>query len=380
VTATSTEQTAFLDRELRFGEHSYPYIARSGPGAWADLAARLAGLGADRYVLVADQGVPPDVQRTVHDCLREAAPVTAVEVYGGEKEKTLAAVDAYAAWAISSGVTRRSVVVSLGGGLAGNVAGLLAALLYRGVRLVHIPTTALAAWDSTPSLKQAVNSSCGKNHLGTFRAPVLVWVNTDILAWLPDDEIRSALCEAVKNAVAICPDQFQALRSLLRPRAGYSPEELAWVIDMSLRAKQSVMIDDPYETGPALACEYGHTVGHAIELRHGLGHGMAIGIGGLVAARAARLLGFRDEGTEEMHEDLLRRNGAPVAVPPGLSDDTWLAVLRRDNKRGYLPPRPLHVDMVLLERPGVLHCTGERPLTQVPEAVLLRAIRELEQS
>lgn len=378
---TTTEQITLLDRELRFGEHAYPYAVRSGPGAWGDLAARLAGLGADRWVLVADKGIPPSVRLAVRECLREAAPVTEVEVSGGEKEKTLAAVDAHAARAISSGATRRSVVVSLGGGLAGNIAGLLAALLYRGVRLVHVPTTALAAWDSTPSLKQAANSACGKNHLGTFHAPVLVWVNADVLAGLPGDEVRSALCEAVKNVVAICPGEAAALRSLLRPRAGYSAGELAWVIDMSLRAKQSVMTDDPCETGDALACEYGHTLGHAAELLFGLGHGMAIGIGGLVAARAARLLGVCGGDVEEMHEDLLLRNGAPVTFPARLSDDQLLAILRRDNKRGYLPPRPLYIDMVLLEAPGTLHRPGgDKPITQVPEDVLLRAVREREQS
>jgi 3-dehydroquinate synthetase len=378
---TSTEQIGCLDRELRFGEHAYPYVLRSGPGAWADLATRLAGLGADRWVLVADRGVPPGVRLAVRECLREAAPVTVAEVGGGERDKTLAAVDAHAAKAISSGATRRSVVVSLGGGLAGNIAGLLAALLFRGVRLVHVPTTALAAWDSTPSLKQAANSACGKNHLGTFHAPVLVWANADVLAELPGDELRSGLCEAVKNVVAICPDEAAALWSLLRPGAGYSADELAWVIDMSLRAKQSVMADDPYETGMGLACEYGHTAGHAIELLHGLGHGMAIGVGGLIAARAARMLGVCGTDVEEMHEDLLLRNGAPVTIPAGVPRDRWLDLLRRDNKRGYEPPLPGRIDMVLLEAPGRLHRPGGgKPITQVPEDILLRAVRETEQS
>jgi 3-dehydroquinate synthase/2-deoxy-scyllo-inosose synthase len=161
---------------------------------------------------------------------------------------------------------------------------------------------------------------------------------------------------------------------MLRPTADYSAEELAWVISMCLDAKQSVMIDDPHEKSAALACEYGHTAGHVIELLCGYAHGLAIGVGGLVAARIAAALGILDASAEAMHEDLLLRSGAPVTVP-GMPEEKLLAMLRGDNKRGYLPARRGHVDMVLLEEPGMLHYTGAKPITQVPEAIVLEAIR-----
>jgi 3-dehydroquinate synthetase len=377
---TSLAGTAAVkfDRRLTFGSHSYPYLIRSGPAAWHDLARRLALLDADRFVLITSEGLPQDAQRPIAACLNRVAPVTALLVPDGEQTKTIAAIGEMAAAAIGAGATRRSVVVAAGGGLAGNMAGLLAALLFRGVRLIHMPTTLLAIADSAPSLKQAVNSSRGKNHLGTFKAPEFVWTTTDFLGHLPDDEIRSALGEAVKNVIAIVPDQIPELASLLRATADYTPAELAWIIGMCVDAKQEVMRDDPYETGAALACEYGHTAGHLFELVHGLSHGLAVGVGGLVAARVAEKLGYLDPSVRQLHAALLSAVGAPVTVPPGVPDHDLLRILACDNKRGYLPPRDGYVDMVLLDGLGVLHHTNGRPITQVREALVLKAIRETE--
>ena len=114
--------------------------------------------------------------------------------------------------AFTSGATRMSVVFGLGGGLAGNVAGTARApgSSCAAPRLVHIPTTLLAMSDSVLSLKQAVNSAVGKNHLGCFHAPDLVWSQLDCLATLPAaDQVRAALCEAIKNVIAICPERYE---------------------------------------------------------------------------------------------------------------------------------------------------------------------------
>jgi 3-dehydroquinate synthetase len=378
---TSTEQITLLDRELRFGEHAYPFLVRSGTGALDELSGRLRALDPDRFVFVFDKGVPPQARLEVHDRLREIAPVTVIEVLPGEANKTPESVTAIMAAALDSGVTRSSCVVCLGGGGVCNIAGDAAGRMLRGgPKLAVLPTTLLAASDSAASLKQAVNLGA-KNTDGLFKAPSLVLVNLDHLRSLAADEVRSAFCEAIKNTIAIDPSQAPVLRRMLRPDARYTDAEITLLIGMCLDAKQQVLLRDPHEEGTGLALEYGHTAGHAIELLHGLGHGLAIGVGGLVAARTARIMGILpDRLVEDIHEELLTLNGAPVTVPPGLTDEALLSILRRDNKRGYLRPRPGHIDMVLLEAPGVPHCTGGRPITQVPEDVLLRAIREREQS
>jgi 3-dehydroquinate synthetase len=266
--------------------------------------------------------------------------------------------------------------VALGGGLAGNIAGLLAHLFLRGVRLVHIPTTLLAMSDSVLSFKQAVNSRVGKNHLGAFHAPELVWAHLDFLASLPPSETQSALCEAIKNVVAICPELHDEMAARLRPDADYGAAELSWFIGMCVDAKQRVMEADPFEKDNALILEYGHTAGHAAELVSGgaFSHGLAIGVGGLVAARVSASLGFGDPALESAHEALLRLNGAPTTFPGYLEPDRLMEAIRLDNKRGYLPHKPGHVDMVLLDGPGQPHKTGSSFITQVPEDLVMDAV------
>lgn len=382
MSSPGTTTTVEYDRRLVFGDVTYTHSIRSGPTARDDLASRIAGLDADACILVTSEGIPDVLLRYAYHCLGKfSGGVIPVSVPAGEKHKNLQAIDRMVDTAIAKGATRRSVVVAFGGGLAGNMAGLLAALLYRGIRLVHVPTTLLAAADSTPSLKQAVNSAAGKNHLGTFKAPEFVWTSTEFFQFLPPAEIRSALGEVIKAAIAIAPDQIPALQDVLRPDADYKDGELAWFADLCLEAKQRVMRHDPYEKGPALALEYGHTTGHMLELVHGMPHGLAISVGGLVAARAAEMLGVLEgPSIRELHTALLHAAGAPVTVPPGTPDGRILGILARDSKRGYLKPLDKHVDMVLLDGLGQVHCTGGLPITQVPEAVVLQAIRDIEQA
>jgi 3-dehydroquinate synthase/2-deoxy-scyllo-inosose synthase len=370
-----TAAVAF-DREVRFGNFSYPFRLRSGPSSWTELASELSALNADRFLVITDTGVPPSAVSIVSSSLETLAPVTVLEVAANEKSKTIAAIDELSERAFGSRATRRSVFVALGGGLAGNIAGLLAHLFMRGARLVHIPTTLLAMSDSVLSFKQAVNSRVGKNHLGAFHVPELVWAHLDFLASLPPAETRSALCEAIKNVMAICPEVYDDMAARLRPEADYSPAELSWFIGMCVDAKQRVMEADPFEKGRALILEYGHTVGHAAELVSGgaFGHGLAIGVGGLVAARVATSLGFGDPDLESAHEALLSLNGAPTMFPAYLSPGQFIEAVRLDNKRGYIPHQPGHVDMVLLDGPGRPHQTGGSFITQVPEDVVMAAI------
>ncbi|MEU3415661.1 2-deoxy-scyllo-inosose synthase [Streptomyces sp. NPDC006658] len=358
-----------LDRRVRFGDVSYDFHVRHGRAAWDDLRVRLGDLDADRFVVVADQGLPEDLVAAAELNLGALAPTLVIRARAEEREKTLSVLDRLAEQALKSGITRRSVVVALGGGVIGNIAGLLAALLFRGVRLVHMPTTLLGMSDSVLSLKQAVNSGCGKNHLGTFHAPVLVWNNLDFLASLPAEEIRSALCEMIKNVLGIVPDRYDEVASLLRTDARYSPEVITRFIDLCVDAKTAVMREDHTEKHEALVLEYGHTVGHAAELLTGgrLRHGFAIGIGMLAAARMSRELGLMDRSDEQAHHRLLQLNGAPVRLPQEIDAAAVLDVVRLDNKRGYVPGRSGALDFILLEGLGRPHRPGGKLITLVDE-------------
>jgi 3-dehydroquinate synthetase len=193
---------------------------------------------------------------------------------------------------------------------------------------------------------------------------------------LPSDEIRGALCETIKNVLAISPERLDELAEMLDPGCAYTADDFRRIIDICVEAKTSVMRADPQEKGEALILEYGHTVGHAVELlsEGRLTHGLAVGLGMLTAARAARLLGVLDAGSEWTHWELLELNGAPTELPAGVQAHDVLELARLDNKRGYLRERPGHRDMVLLVGIGQPLRSGPSLLTQVPEHVLAESI------
>jgi 3-dehydroquinate synthetase len=365
-----------LETMVRFGDHHYPYIAGSGDSAWDQLRQQLAGLHVDRFVIVSEDSLPTDLLDEVGSHVAEVAPVSMLTFSGGEPAKTIGTLDAIAGAALSEGITRRSCILAVGGGLVGNVAGLLAALLFRGIRFVQIPTTLLAMSDSVLSLKQAVNSQVGKNHVGTFHMPALVWSNVDFLEHLPVVERQAALCEVIKNVVAIRPEDYDEVAALLNPAAEYTADEYLRIIQLTIEQKTTVMGGDAFEKGEALVLEYGHTVGHAIEvaMKGQLTHGLAVGIGMTVAMETAQLLGVSDEQVGTMLLELLERLGAPVTIPTEATSDELMRRVRLDNKRGYLKQVPGRRDMVLLEAPGRPIWTDDKPLTQVPDAVIRSAI------
>lgn len=373
-----------LDRVISFGDHAYPYYVRSGQQAWPELLLRLEELHADHFFLVTEASLPEGLSHEVSRRVSQIACCTQLTFPAGERAKQLTTVEMLAEEALQAGATRRSCILALGGGLAGNVAGLLAALLFRGIRLVHVPTTLLAMSDSVLSLKQAVNSRLGKNHLGTFYTPQFVWNDLAFLRSLPASEIQSALCELIKNVLAIVPQHYAELASLLDASANYSQEHYLRFIDLCVAAKGAVMQNDPFEKGDALVLEYGHTVGHALEVlaqEHlppgTLPHGCAIGLGMLVAARISRAMGLLSWHDEEMHRELLRRNGAPLIIPRELPVKAMMQVVAHDNKRGYLPAVQGSVPMVLLERLGTPHRHAGTLLTPVPLELLQIGIEAL---
>ncbi|MDV9194450.1 2-deoxy-scyllo-inosose synthase [Streptomyces sp. Wh19] len=365
---TQSGQSIAVDREVRFGAVRYPFHIRAGQESWVDLRRALTRLDADRFVVVADSGLPATTVAEAEAQLSRVAPTIVLSADATEKTKTLETVNTLAEQTIRVGATRQSIVVGLGGGLVGNVAGLLAGLVFRGIRLVHLPTTLLAMSDSTLSLKQGVNSRQGKNHIGVFHPPVLVWNHLDFLRTLAPEEVRSALCETVKNVLAITPERYDELARLLRTDARYADVDLAAFIDLCIDAKTAVMAEDHREKQSALVLEYGHTVGHAIELLSDgtVHHGFAIGLGMLAAARMSRELGGLDGADEAAHHELLDRNGALTSLG-GFDTDDVLRLIRLDNKRGYVRPRTGACDFVLLDGLGRPRITNGSMITQVDE-------------
>lgn len=373
------EGSSVVDRDVRFGDVRYDFHVGHGRASLRALSRRLEALDADQFVIIADSGLTELQIEEAGNHVGTVAPVVVLTAEADEPAKSLDVVNSLAEQMLRAGVTRRSVVIALGGGLVGNLAGLLSALVFRGIRLVHLPTTLLNMSDSVLSLKQAVNSTVGKNHLGAFHVPSLVWNHLDFLATLPVDEIRSALCEMIKNVLCILPERYDEVAARLRPDGGYTMDDFAWFIDLCVDAKCSVMRDDPHEEAEGLVLEYGHTVGHAAELiTHGrLRHGYGVGLGMLAAARVSRELGLLDLADEAAHRELLERAGAPVRLPADAGVDAVLAAVRLDNKRGYVKPVAGMCDMILLDGLGKPHQADGTLITQVPREILRLGIESI---
>jgi 3-dehydroquinate synthetase len=213
-----------------------------------------------------------------------------------------------------------------------------------------------------------------KNLVGTFKAPEFVVVNLAFWDTLPREEIRSGLCELIKNVLSIHPQRYEEALTLLHPEATYTTREYHTIFTWCFEAKQAVMREDAHEQGPALILEYGHTVGHALETLTGLKHGFAIGVGMLVAAHLSQRRGYVSEEDVQKHSRLLEQNGAPTTLPRDISLAALLKVIRQDNKIGYLPQREGFHAMVLLRRLGLPLTENGLPLTSVSEAELREAI------
>lgn len=368
-------------RDIRFGAHAFPF--RHGFDCTREIADRLLALGADRYVLVVDEVVAQLHLEPVARELGRRAPVAVIALPAGEPGKSLATAGRVIEEALARGMTRRSCVVAMGGGVIGNIAGLTAALAFRGVRLVHLPTTLMAALDAVLSLKQAVNASLGKNLIGTFYTPTEVLVDHRWFGTLPERERRSGLCEMVKNALAIVPERITALSTVLRPDCELDAGALRWLVDFGVDAKLSVMKDDEKERGEGLVLEYGHTIGHALELAAPgvLSHGEAVGVGMLCAAEIAHAAFGLDAEALETHRAMLARIGVTKSRARAIPTDEVLRLVRFDNKRGYGAAGPDEIPMILLGGLGLALRDGAergaRPLVPVPLAAVEPVVRSL---
>lgn len=351
-------------------------------GQPARIAEAISALAPDRLLVVTDDGVRDACGGELLPLLRDLCPLRVISGPAGEGLKSLRHLSACLEEALAWGMTRRSVVVGFGGGVVGNLAGLVAALLFRGLRFVQVPTTLLAMHDSVLSLKQAVNSASGKNLIGTYYVPRRILIDTRFLDSLPAREWRSGLAEAIKNALTVRPSLIPRLRDMLNPALDLPVPDRLWLIEACLEAKGAVMARDRREKKTAIILEYGHTVGHAIELadqQRGradpVSHGEAVGLGMLAAARIASVQCGLSRADADLHRELLARIGAPLEPPRGLAPAEVMALVARDNKRGYIPCAADQAAMVLLDGVGRVAADPALPLVPVDLALIERSLR-----
>ncbi len=246
----------------------------------------------------------------------------------GEQSKSLASYSYLVERVLGHGLDEQSVFISLGGGVVCNVCGFVASTIYRGMRLIHLPTTVMAQVDAAISHKQGINARWGKNLIGSYFPPSLVACDIDTLATLPQDLVIDGLAEVLKHGLV--QDGSYARYLLDYDGELQDPGFLETVVKRNIALKCELEKIDPKEKGPAYVLQYGHTVGHAVEHLSGydLRHGEAIAIGMMVAAETAWRMGACSMKVVEFHESLLQKYKLPVTVPEYIRADDILEALK----------------------------------------------------
>lgn len=288
----------------------------------------------------------------------------------GEESKTLKNYTRLVEHVLAEGIDERSILISLGGGAVCNVCGFLASTLYRGIGLVHVPTTLMAQCDAAISHKQGINGSRGKNLVGSYYPPLRIAVDVEVLATLEDWLIPDGLSEVIKHALGQDKDYLDYL--LAYDGAIDDPDFLEFVVRKNIELKCDLMAVDPKEYREGMVLQYGHTVGHPIEYlsSYELNHGQSVGIGMMVAVRVARLLGACGDDMVALHQQVIEKYELPTRIPRNIDVDDILAAMRY-NKR-YLTEG---TRMALIDGPGTLWKVNGEYTIPVSDEVLREAIR-----
>jgi 3-dehydroquinate synthase len=222
------------------------------------------------------------------------------EMPDGERSKKLATVEQLAEKLVRLGADREAVVVAFGGGVVGDVAGLVASLYMRGVEVVQIPTTVLAQVDASIGGKTGVNLRSGKNLLGTFHQPRVVLIDPEILSTLPEREFRAGLYEVLKCGVIGNAELFRRVEMVNGRELRRNSATLEWFIAEAVKMKAEIVAADERESGPRRLLNFGHTIGHALEAASGYRqflHGEAVGWGMIAATHISLAIGRCNEQT-----------------------------------------------------------------------------------
>lgn len=258
----------------------------------------------------------------------------------GERAKTLKFVSRIVDELMAERFERTSVLVALGGGVVGDMTGFAAAIYLRGIPFVQVATTLVAQVDSSVGGKTGVNHPLGKNMIGAFYQPAMVLVDTDTLRTLPPRELVAGLAEVIKYGVIADGPFFRFLEDKIEQVLNLNQATIQAVVKRCCEIKASVVSKDERESGLRRILNYGHTVGHALEL---LGqyrrfvHGEAVGIGMVHEADLAHFLGRCSSAVVQRQRDLIQRAGLPVDMPQVTFQDLWQAMLH-DKKvaRGHV--------------------------------------------
>ena len=342
---------------VALGERSYPIHIGAGLLERADLYR--PHLGGGTAAIVTNDVVGPLYLEKVSLGLKQAgARVVHVSVPDGEQAKTWQVLESVFDALLAARCGRDTLLVALGGGVVGDLAGFAAAVYQRGIAFLQVPTTLLAQVDSSVGGKTGVNHPLGKNMIGAFHQPRAVLIDTDCLATLPERELAAGLAEVVKYGAIREPAFFAWLEANADALLARDPAALSHAIAESCRIKAAIVVADERESGERALLNFGHTFGHAIESATGYGtwlHGEAVAIGMALAARFSVRLGRIGQADADRLVALLERLGLPVR-PPAIAREAWLEYMGRDKKN-----EAGRITLVLLDRLGSAAVVKDAP-------------------
>ncbi len=317
--------------DLRLGKRGYPILI--GPGLLGQAELLREHAGAAKLLVVTDEVVAPLWLPRLEQGLA-GRPFASCVLPGGESQKTLGNVAAIIDALVAARLNRDGLVLALGGGVIGDIAGFAAASYQRGIAFVQLPTTLLAQVDSAVGGKTGVNHPGGKNLIGAFHQPNAVITDTDTLSTLPDRELRAGFAEIVKAALVADAAFFEWLESNAARVLVRNADALEHAIRRACEIKAAIVAEDEREEGRRAVLNLGHSFGHAIETGAGYGrvlHGEAVAAGMVLAAELSARLG-RLPGADALRvRELLSRSGLPVD-PPRLGRAKMLELMGMDKK------------------------------------------------
>lgn len=335
---------------VELGARSYDIVI--GPALLADAGAMLAPFASRaRVFIVTDENVAALHLAMLEGGLQKAGLSANTRTLGaGESTKSIAELDALLGWLLAAGAGRDDLLVALGGGVVGDLTGLAASLMKRGMNFVQIPTTLLAQVDSSVGGKTAVNTAHGKNLVGAFYQPRLVIADTDTLATLPVREKRAGYAEIVKYGLIDDQPFFDRLETSGQDVLALEPAAIAEAVARSCATKARIVAEDEREGGVRALLNLGHTFGHALEAANRFGaellHGEAVGTGMALALRYSARLDLMPQSDADRAADLLEKAGLATRI--GRLDggpyraDALVEFMRQDKKA-----RGDHVPLIL---------------------------------
>jgi len=334
---------------VALGARSYPVVIGRGSLAQAGPAIS-ARAGAGLAVIVSVPGVARRYAPALERSLRGAGlRVRRILVPDGDRSKRLEVVERLYGRLLALGADRATTLVALGGGMVGDLTGFTAATFLRGVPFVQVPTTVLAMVDASVGGKVGVNLPQGKNLVGAFHQPRLVWIDVATLDSLPRRQRSAGFAEVVKAGALWDAGFFARLERDAEALMALDPARLVPALARAIAIKAEIVSRDEREAGPRMLLNLGHTLAHAVEALTGYRsvlHGEAVAMGMVYAARRSEQLGLAPGGTSERLADLLRRFALPTELPR-FPRKAYLAALGVDKKK-----RDGRIRYVVLRRIG----------------------------